>query len=55
MIQPAKAVHWDGARDEEVILQIIGYGPSGTSQANPQEPFSIQSNKEDLRWLLIWR
>jgi|SRR5712671_778913 len=27
---PAGEVHWDGAKDEEVILQIVGYGPSTT-------------------------
>jgi quercetin dioxygenase-like cupin family protein len=27
---PAGEVHWDGAKDEEVELQIVGYGPSGT-------------------------
>jgi quercetin dioxygenase-like cupin family protein len=37
MIHPAKAVHWDGAKDEEVILQIVGYGPSGTVPLKPAE------------------
>ena len=23
-------VHWDGAKDEEVIVQIMGIGPSAT-------------------------
>ncbi len=23
-------IHWDGAKDEEVILQIMGVGPSAT-------------------------
>jgi quercetin dioxygenase-like cupin family protein len=23
-------IHWDGAKDEEVIVQIMGVGPSGT-------------------------
>ena len=27
---PAGEVHWDGAKDEEVVLQIVGFGPSAT-------------------------
>jgi quercetin dioxygenase-like cupin family protein len=27
---PAGAWHWDGAKDEEVVLQVVGYGPSST-------------------------
>ena len=27
---PANEWHWDGAKDEEVVLQIVGYGPSST-------------------------
>jgi len=30
MMHPAKAVHWDGAKDEEVIVQIMGVGPGTT-------------------------
>ena len=37
MMHPAQAVHWDGAKDEEVILQIVGYGPSGTVPINAGE------------------
>ena len=29
---PAGAVHWDGAGDEEAIVQIIGMGPVDTVQ-----------------------
>jgi quercetin dioxygenase-like cupin family protein len=32
MLHPAKGVHWDGAGDEEVIVQIIGVGPVETTQ-----------------------
>ena len=32
MKHPARAVHYDGAKDEEVIVQIAGYGPSGTTE-----------------------
>jgi quercetin dioxygenase-like cupin family protein len=28
MFHPAKAVHWDGAKDEEVIVEIAGIGPA---------------------------
>lgn len=37
MMHPARAVHWDGAKDEEVILQIIGYGPSDTIPVKPAD------------------
>lgn len=28
MLHPARAVHWDGAMDEEVIVEIKGMGPA---------------------------
>jgi quercetin dioxygenase-like cupin family protein len=37
MKHPARAVHYDGAKDEEVIVQIAGYGPSGTTELFPSE------------------
>jgi quercetin dioxygenase-like cupin family protein len=37
MKHPAGAVHYDGAKDEEVIVQISGYGPSGTKELFPEE------------------
>jgi hypothetical protein len=37
MKHPAKAVHFDGAKDEEVIVQIVGYGPSTTTPIAPAE------------------
>ena len=43
MMHPAKAVHWDGsAGDEEVIVQVIGYGPSGTTRQDPSQPFWLE-------------
>jgi quercetin dioxygenase-like cupin family protein len=43
MMHPAKAVHWDGsASDEEVIVQVIGYGPSGTTPEDPSQPFWVE-------------
>jgi len=35
-MHPAKAHHYDGAKDEQVILQIVGYGPSGTTEVRPE-------------------
>ena len=35
MKHPAGAIHYDGAKDEEVIVQIAGYGPSGTTEVYP--------------------
>jgi quercetin dioxygenase-like cupin family protein len=33
-VHHANKVHYDGAKDEEVIVQITGIGPSGTSLVN---------------------
>jgi len=35
MLHPAGGVHWDGAADEETIVQIIGVGPVETTQVGP--------------------
>jgi quercetin dioxygenase-like cupin family protein len=35
MKHPAKAVHFDGAKDEEVIVQITGIGPGTTTPVKP--------------------
>ena len=35
VLHPAGGVHWDGAGDEEVIVQIIGEGPVETTQVGP--------------------
>ena len=37
MKHPAKGLHYDGAKDEEVILQLIGTGPSGTTLIHPED------------------
>ena len=34
-VHTARAVHFDGAKDEEVIVQISGIGPSGTIVVDP--------------------
>lgn len=36
MMHPAGAAHFDGAKDEEVILQLAGVGPSGTTFIKPE-------------------
>jgi quercetin dioxygenase-like cupin family protein len=35
--QPAGTHHFDGAKDEEVVLQIIGVGPGGTTFVRPAD------------------
>lgn len=37
MLHPAGEAHFDGAKDEEVILQLVGYGPSGTTYFKPED------------------
>ena len=37
MMHPAGEHHFDGAKDDEVILQLIGYGPSSTIRLRPQD------------------
>jgi quercetin dioxygenase-like cupin family protein len=32
VLHPAGGVHWDGAADEEVVVQIVGQGPVETTQ-----------------------
>jgi quercetin dioxygenase-like cupin family protein len=45
MMHPARAVHWDGAKDEEVIVQIIGVGPGATIPVRPDGPRFISVGK----------
>jgi quercetin dioxygenase-like cupin family protein len=37
MKHPAGTYHYDGAKDEEVILQLMGMGPSTTTKLKPDE------------------
>jgi hypothetical protein len=37
MKHPAGAHHFDGAKDEEVIVELIGIGPSDTTKLKPSE------------------
>ena len=43
MMHPAGEAHFDGAKDEDVILQLIGNGPSETTRLRPQEPMYRKS------------
>jgi hypothetical protein len=36
---PAGGVHWDGAKDEEVVLQVVGIGPLTTELVHKDGPF----------------
>ena len=45
MVHPAKAHHYDGAKDEEVIVQIIGIGPSATNLIDPKQGNTARSKK----------
>lgn len=37
MKHPAGAHHFDGAKDEEVIVELVGMGPSDTTKLQPNE------------------
>jgi quercetin dioxygenase-like cupin family protein len=41
---PAGAVHWDGAKDEEVELQVIGAGPLTTELVSKDGPMFGPAN-----------
>ena len=41
---PAGGVHWDGAKDEEVVLQVIGIGPLTTELVWKDGPFIGPAN-----------
>ncbi|MDB5460446.1 MAG: hypothetical protein JWO72_2187 [Caulobacteraceae bacterium] len=43
MLHPHGKMHYDGAKGEEVIVQLMGIGPSGKTAAHADQPdFSIQ-------------
>jgi quercetin dioxygenase-like cupin family protein len=46
MKHPAGAHHFDGAKDEEVILQLIGVGPSGTIMLHPEDGHTGPSTRQ---------
>lgn len=41
--QPARMVHWDGTKDEEVIIQVIGNGPAGSTLVDKNQPFLVRT------------
>lgn len=41
---PAQEHHFDGSKDEEVIVQIVGIGPSGTTLLRPAEGLTGRSH-----------
>ena len=45
MKHPAGEPHFDGARDEEVILQIIGIGPTSTTRIRAGDPAVAPSTR----------
>jgi quercetin dioxygenase-like cupin family protein len=38
VLHPAGTTHWDGAGDEETIIQIVGIGPVETTQVGKSDP-----------------
>lgn len=38
VLHPAGGVHWDGAGDEETIIQIVGVGPVETTPVGKPDP-----------------
>lgn len=44
MKHPAGGHHFDGAKDEEVILQLVGVGPSGTTMLHPEDGHTGRSD-----------
>jgi quercetin dioxygenase-like cupin family protein len=43
MKHPAGTHHFDGAKEEEVIVQIIGIGPTSTTRLRPEQGSYISS------------
>jgi hypothetical protein len=44
MLHPAGGVHFDGAKDEQVIVQITGVGPNKTTFLDPEQGRSRKLN-----------
>ena len=42
---PAGMHHFDGAKEEEVIVQIVGVGPTSTTRLRPQQGSYISSRR----------
>jgi hypothetical protein len=42
MKHPARGGHFDGSKDSEVIVQVMGIGPSGLTSVHPEMGMSIK-------------
>jgi hypothetical protein len=42
MKHPARGAHFDGSKDGEVIVQVMGTGPSGLTSVHPEMGISIK-------------
>jgi len=40
MLHPAGEIHYDGAMEEEVIVQLVAYGPSSTTRLSTEGNFA---------------
>jgi quercetin dioxygenase-like cupin family protein len=45
MVHPAGKAHYDGARQEETIVQMMGIGPSGKKTIDPKQPGFVRLSK----------
>jgi hypothetical protein len=45
MIHPAGKIHYDGARNEETIVQMMGIGPTGKKTVDPSQPGFIKEQQ----------
>lgn len=43
MKHPSMVHHYDGAKDEEVLLQLVGIGPTDTTRLHPEKPLFASS------------
>jgi quercetin dioxygenase-like cupin family protein len=37
MLHPAGMVHWDGAKSDDCVIEIVGYGPSALNPIVPSD------------------
>lgn len=42
MVHPAGKMHYDGAKGEETVVQMMGIGPTGKKTADPSQPGFIR-------------
>jgi hypothetical protein len=48
MKHPAGGAHFDGSKDAEVSVQVVGNGPSGLTSVHPEMGMSIKYEESDL-------